>query len=300
MKKIKKNINHLMSGKCILCQSSETSVLLKREQYLMARCKKCGLIFRLPKVEKDQYLRDIQKYYLEVDPYYRVAHSRQRLYERFLYKIRHARRKDARLLDVGCGFGYFLSLARNNGWDIWGLEPNSDLIRIGIKNYGLDIQCAEFEKSNLSENYFDVITLWNVFEELNNPKESIIEIKRILKPSGLLFIRTPNATFHLFIYRIQQMLKKICLDYILPYQSFIFHNFNFSKKSLEWELSTHNFSHIKIKNSLPTSKDPYAMGRAVGILKIFAFLVAQFLFFLTWGKLTVAPSIEVFAENEKD
>jgi hypothetical protein len=95
------------------------------------------------------------------------------------------------------------------------------------------------------------------------------------------------------------MLKKLHFEHILPYQSFLFHIFNFSKKSLEWELRTHNFSHIKIRNSWPTSEDPYAVGKAVGILKIFAFLLAHLLFFLTWGKLTVAPSIEVFAENGK-
>jgi 2-polyprenyl-3-methyl-5-hydroxy-6-metoxy-1,4-benzoquinol methylase len=266
----------------------------------MVRCKKCGLIYQLPQVEKDQHLREIQKHYSEVDPSYRVAYSRKKLYERFLSKIERIKRKHSRLLDVGCGIGYFLSLARKYGYDAYGLELIPELVEAGIRNYGLAIQCAEFEEANFSENYFDVITLWNVFEELSHSKESILKIKRILKPEGLLFIRTPNARFHLLVYRIQQMLKKLHLEHILPYQSFLFHIFNFSKKSLEWELRTHNFSHIKIKNSWPTSKDPYAVGKAVGILKIFAFLIAQFLFFLTWGKLTVAPSIEVFAENGTD
>ncbi len=288
-----------MKNQCILCQSSDTSVLFKRDAYAMVRCKKCGLIYQLPQVEKDQHLREIQKHYSEVDPSYRVAYSRKKLYERFLSKIKRIKRKHSRLLDVGCGIGYFLSLARKYGYDAYGLELIPELVEAGIRNYGLAIQCAEFEEANFSENYFDVITLWNVFEELSHSKESILKIKRILKPEGLLFIRTPNARFHLLVYRIQQMLKKLHLEHILPYQSFLFHIFNFSKKSLEWELRTHNFSHIKIKNSWPTSKDPYAVGKAVGILKIFAFLIAQFLFFLTWGKLTVAPSIEVFAENEK-
>jgi SAM-dependent methyltransferase len=265
----------------------------------MARCKKCGLIYRLPQVEKDQYLREIQKHYSEVDPSRQVAYSREKLYERFLSKIERTKGKYSRLLDVGCGIGYFLFLARKYGYDASGLELIPELVEAGIQNYGLAIRCADFEEANFSENYFDVITLWNVFDELPDPLGSIYKIKKILKPGALLFMRMPNATFHLFAFKVQRMLKKIRLDRLLPYQSSIFHIFSFSKKALELELSRNDFSPILIKNSWPTSEDPYAVGRAVRILKIFAFLIAQFLFFLTWGRLTVAPSIEVFAESEK-
>jgi 2-polyprenyl-3-methyl-5-hydroxy-6-metoxy-1,4-benzoquinol methylase len=265
----------------------------------MVRCKKCGLIYRLPQVEKDQHLREIQKHYSEVDLSYRVAYSRERLYERFLSRIGRIKRKHSRLLDVGCGIGYFLFLAREHSYEVNGIELIPDLAKVGIQNYGLAIQCADFEEANFPESYFDVVTLWNVFDELPDPLSSIHKIKRILKPGAFLFMRMPNATFHLFAFKVQRMLKKIRLDRLLPYQSSIFHIFNFSKKPLELELRCNDFSHIRIKNSRPTSEDPYAVGKAVGILKIFAFLIAQFLFFLTWGKLTVAPSIEVFAENGK-
>jgi 2-polyprenyl-3-methyl-5-hydroxy-6-metoxy-1,4-benzoquinol methylase len=288
-----------MSEKCVLCRSSRTSVLFKREQYIMVRCKKCGLIYRLPQVKKNQYLKEIKKHYTEIDPSHRVAYSRNKLYERFLSRIERTKKKDSKLLDVGCGIGYFLFLARKHGYDAYGLELIPELVEAGIQNYGLDIRCADFEEANFPENYFDFITLWNVFDELPDPLSSIYKIKKILKPGAFLFMRMPNATFHLFAFKVQRMLKKICLNHLLPYQSSIFHIFSFSKKTLELELSRNDFSPIQIKNSRPTSEDPYAVGKAVRVLKIFAFLIAQFLFFLTWGKLTVAPSIEVFAENEK-
>ena len=288
-----------MKNQCILCQSSDTSVLFKRDAYAMVSCKKCGLIYRQPRLEKEKYLKEVQKYYSQIDPSFRVASSRERLYERFLSRIGRIKRKHSRLLDVGCGIGYFLFLAREHSYEVNGIELIPDLAKVGIQNYGLAIQCADFEEANFPESYFDVVTLWNVFDELPDPLSSIHKIKRILKPGAFLFMRMPNATFHLFAFKVQRMLKKIRLDRLLPYQSSIFHIFNFSKKPLELELRCNDFSHIRIKNSRPTSEDPYAVGKAVGILKIFAFLIAQFLFFLTWGKLTVAPSIEVFAKNGK-
>lgn len=288
-----------MENQCIVCKSSDTSLLFKRDEYALVRCRKCGLIFPQPRIEKEKYLNRVQKYYSEVDPSFRVASSRKRLYEKFLSKIDRTKRKPSRLLDVGCGIGYFLFLARNHGYDAQGIELIPKLVEAGIQNYGLAIQRADFEEANLPEKDFDIVTLWNVFDELPDPLASLPKIKRILKPGGLIFMRMPNAAFHLFAYRIQRVLKKIHLGRVVPYQSSIFHIFSFSKRALELELSRNDFSCIRIKNSWPTSEDPYDVGKAVGILKIFAFLIAQFLFFLTWGRLTVAPSIEVSAENEK-
>jgi len=288
-----------MQKKCILCDSSHTSALFKRNKYVMVKCRNCGIIYQFPQVSKEKYLKDVQKHYSAVDPLYRVAYSRKSLYKRFIHKIRQPKRKNARLLDVGCGMGYFLSLAKNDGWNVFGLELSPDIVKMGIQNYGLDIQCADFEESNFLDGYFDVITLWNVLDELLNPIGNILKIKKILKPGGIFFMRTPNASFHLFAYRTQQKLKKFHFEHTIPYQSSIFHIFNFSKKTLKLILRDNGFSNIKIKNSWPTLEDPYGVKKGIRGFKIFAFFVAQCVYFLSFGKLTFAPSIEVFAENAK-
>ncbi len=289
----------LKKKKCFLCDSSHTSALFKRNKHVMVKCRNCGLIYQFPQVDKGKYLKEIQKHYSELDPFYRVAYSRESLYKRFLHKIRPTKRKNARLLDVGCGLGYFLYLAKNDGWNVFGSELNPDLVKIGTKNYGLDIQCADFEESTFPDGYFDVITLWNVLDELLNPAGNILKIKKILKPGGILYTRTPNAVFHLFAYRIQQILRKLHLEHIIPYHTSIFHIFNFSKKTLKWILRDNGFSNIKIKNSWPTTEDPYGVKKGVIGFKMFSFFIAQCIFFISLGKLTFASSIEVFAENAK-
>jgi len=299
MKKPNFQVHSLKKKKCILCDSGHISELFKRDEYVMVKCRNCGLIYQLLQVSKDKYLKDVQKHYSEVDPSFKVAYSRKRVYKRFLNKIKPIKAKKAQILDIGCGWGYFLSLAKNEGWNARGLELNPDLVKIGIQNYRLDISCSDFEESNFANSFFEVITLWNVFDELPDPLESIFKIKRILKPGGILFMRTPNATFHLSTFKIQQVFKKLHLVKIMPYQSSIFHIFNFSKKTLKWILSNNGFCNIKIRNSCPTSGYPYGVRKRVGGLKTLTFLLAQCIFFLTLGKLTVAPSIEAFAENAK-
>jgi len=290
----------LRKKKCVLCDSSNISALIERGERAVVKCRDCALIYQFPQVSKDRYLNEIQKHYSDVDPSFRVAYSRKRLYKKFLYRIEHLKRKNARLLDVGCGWGYFLSLAKDDGWKAYGLELNLDLVEKGLQDYGLNILCADFEESNFRNGYFDVITLWSVFDELYDPLNGILKIKKFLKPGGILYLRTLNGAFHLFIYRIQQVLRKLHLAHLMPYQSSIFHIFNFSNRTLKQILSNNGFKNIKIKNSWPTSGDPYGVKKGVRGFKIFIYLIAQCLSFLTCGKLTAAPSIEAFAENAKN
>lgn len=300
MKHPENQASRLKDKKCILCNSSHTSALFKRNKHVMINCKNCGLIFQYPQVNKEKYLKEIQRYYSEMDPFYRVAYSRKGIYESFLRKIRPTKRKNARLLDIGCGLGYFLELAKNDGWNVFGLELNPDLVKIGVKNYGLDIKCGDFEESAFPDGYFDVITLWNVLDEFRDTAGSILKIKKILKSGGILYTRTPNAVFHLYAYRIQQMLKKLHLAHIIPYHSSLFHILNFSKKTLKWILRAKGFSLIKVENSWPTTGDPYGVKKGIRGFKMFSFLIAQCVYFLSFGELTLAPSIEVFVENAKN
>lgn len=290
----------LKRKKCVLCDSSHISALFKKNKYLMVKCRNCGVIYQMPQENKSNYLKNVQKHYSKVDPSFKVAYSRKILYKRFLNQVIHIKKKAARLLDIGCGMGYFLYLAKKDGWNVFGLELSPDLVKIGIQNFELYIQCGDFEESNFTDNYFDVITLWNVIDEFPDPLGCITKAKRILKPGGVLYMRTPNAAFHLFLYRIQQALKKLHLEHIMPYQSFIFHIFNFNKKTVNWIFNNNGFKNIRIKNSRPTAEDPYGVKKGIRGFKVFTFFMAQFVFFFSFGKLTVASSIEVFSENAEN
>lgn len=300
MKKSKNQARFLKKKKCLLCQSSKITTLIKRSDYKMIKCRNCGLFYRLPQISREKYLENYLKHYSEVDPSLRIAYSRKKLYKRFLRQIDHIKGKETRLLDIGCGLGYLLFLAKNEGWKTYGMELNPDLTKAGNKKFMLNFKCGNFEESNFPAGYFDIISLWNVFDELYDPFRCIPKIKTILKPGGLLYMRIPNSAFHVSIYKFQKILGKWNLEYIMPRQSFIFHGFNFSQKTLKWILSHNGFKNIKIRNSKYTSGDPYEVKKGVVAYKITSYLIAQCVLALTGNKLTVAPSIEVFAENGKN
>ncbi|GAA0737150.1 class I SAM-dependent methyltransferase [Gaetbulibacter jejuensis] len=95
------------------------------------------------------------------------------------------------ILDVGCGTGDFLQTAKNNSWNVYGIEPNEKARAIAnskTKNQVFDTNTLqEFESGT-----FDVITLWHVLEHLPNLETEIQNLNRLLKPNGRLVIAVPN------------------------------------------------------------------------------------------------------------
>lgn len=99
--------------------------------------------------------------------------------------------KKETLLDVGCGTGDFLSVCKNSGWNVLGVEPDEGARsianqKVGGKVFGLD------QLQKLEPNTFDIITLWHVLEHLPEPEKDIAVFKKLLKPEGVLIIAVPN------------------------------------------------------------------------------------------------------------
>lgn len=99
--------------------------------------------------------------------------------------------RGCKLLDVGCGDGAFLRLARTCGWDATGLDPDpvaaANAAKQGIKVYEGGIEYFEGKRD-----LFDVITLNHVIEHVHEPTKVLKTCHDLLKPGGLLWLETPN------------------------------------------------------------------------------------------------------------
>jgi SAM-dependent methyltransferase len=97
------------------------------------------------------------------------------------------------LLDVGCGTGMFLSLMQSAGWQVMGIEPNSEAARYARAIRGLAVRQGELPMPGLSAGEYDVITLRHVLEHVPDPVAVLTETQRLLKPNGVLIISLPVA-----------------------------------------------------------------------------------------------------------
>lgn len=92
------------------------------------------------------------------------------------------------LLDIGSGTGDFLKLAKENGWEAKGVEPNA-----AARNLAKQKNLEVFETIDvLSGQTYDVITLWHVLEHLPNLELATQKIALLLKPGGTLVVAVPN------------------------------------------------------------------------------------------------------------
>jgi SAM-dependent methyltransferase len=94
-----------------------------------------------------------------------------------------------RILDVGCGLGYFLS-GVDPRWQRFGVEI-SDYAAEKAREYGT-IFHGELRRAKYEDRSFDVVTLYHVIEHMEDPERELEEIKRVLRPGGFLVVGTPN------------------------------------------------------------------------------------------------------------
>ncbi|BDG60365.1 hypothetical protein caldi_14550 [Caldinitratiruptor microaerophilus] len=96
------------------------------------------------------------------------------------------------LLDVGCGSGQFLANMRARGWNVLGVEPDGEAVRVAREHFGLTVSQGTLEEVDLREGTFDAVTLNHVIEHVLDPVGILRSCRRVLKPGGLLVVVTPN------------------------------------------------------------------------------------------------------------
>ena len=142
---------------------------------------------------------DLGRYY-ESDDYISHTDGKRTLFEKLYHAVKQKALSDkiklieslasqkGSLLDVGAGTGDFLVEAKKSGWDITGIEPSTKAKAISVSK---GISFADNLQSIESHSQ-DVITMWHVMEHVPDVEKEITELKRVLKPDGVLIVAVPN------------------------------------------------------------------------------------------------------------
>jgi len=194
---------------CNLCGADDTALIYtERDRWLglpgsfrLVRCRRCGLAYLNPRPAPE----DMAFYYpATYGPHSTVPEdeasllsylNHARKYGKRTAVIRSARPQGGRLLDIGCATGSFLHVMGQSGsWEVCGVEPNADAAHYARDRFGLDVVEGTLRDARCSDARFDVVTMWDVIEHLHDPRSTLLEIHRILKPRGMLVISTPNLS----------------------------------------------------------------------------------------------------------
>lgn len=97
-----------------------------------------------------------------------------------------------KILDIGCGRGWMLSLLRDKKWDVYGTELSQGSSSFAKTELGVNVLTKKVEDCNFETSFFDVITLWHVLEHLPDPVSSLKEVNRVMKVGGVLYVEVPD------------------------------------------------------------------------------------------------------------
>jgi len=95
------------------------------------------------------------------------------------------------LLDIGCGSGTFLQLAKAVGWSVQGIDFDEKAINVARAN-NIDVKLGGIELFDGKKELFDTITLSHVVEHVHDPRMLLKACWRLLKPGGVFWIESPN------------------------------------------------------------------------------------------------------------
>ena len=108
------------------------------------------------------------------------------------FRRRSAKRRGAYWM-LGCGDGRFLAAMAARGWRTEGIETESVAAHLARQRSGSVIHETPLEAADFSEGAFDMVSLLHVLEHVPDPRATLTEARRILRPGGILFLAVPNA-----------------------------------------------------------------------------------------------------------
>ena len=182
--------------KCRICNSEQSKFLFKirekNDEIKFIKCDECGLVYtdlilstiKLQETYSEQYFRE---------NYHNVLSSKISFFKEILEFIESQTKKVGKLLDVGCGVGTFLEIAKTKKWDAIGVEISNSAIRNTQKKKNLEVYEGSIELLPRQYKDFDLITAWDVIEHVEDPVDFLLHINKILKKDGILVLKIPNS-----------------------------------------------------------------------------------------------------------
>lgn len=192
---------------CNLCDSTEF-VALRQQGWIddilrdIVRCKSCGLLTLRPLPSEAQLESFYGADYFHCD---RPLHGGYEDYEGDAENIKRSFRKRMRLvdewksvrvgnaLDVGCATGLFLEVLREKGWHAQGLERSAYAAQ-KARDKGFQVNQNDIQSADLPREHFDLISLWDVIEHVQDPLGTLKRCREALAPGGFLLLSTPDAS----------------------------------------------------------------------------------------------------------
>ena len=192
------------SVRCLVCGARQATLRYRLTHFEILECVPCAQVFLDP-VPSEESIRELfaalyttgEGSLPELREYYGYCFEDTpdnplvQQYELWL-DIIETKQSPGRVVDIGCGTGLFLSVARRRGWQPFGIDESVEATAHARDHFGLEPWVGEFATFADHGEQFDLVTGWDVIEHSRDPVELLRIARKCLAPGGRLSLSTPN------------------------------------------------------------------------------------------------------------
>jgi 2-polyprenyl-3-methyl-5-hydroxy-6-metoxy-1,4-benzoquinol methylase len=187
---------------CLFCGVHEEVLRFRDGPFRVVECGRCHLVYVNPRLPPER----LQEMYQ--DEYWTSERARDFGYSEYLeeaplylrtYKLRSNmvtkyKPQPGRVLDIGCAAGFFVSVMHEMGWDTTGIEISLPMVQYAEETLRLpDVRHGDMLSVDVKPKSYDVVTLWDVIEHLEDPRPHLTRAREALKDDGILVLETQNV-----------------------------------------------------------------------------------------------------------
>jgi 2-polyprenyl-3-methyl-5-hydroxy-6-metoxy-1,4-benzoquinol methylase len=183
---------------CYNCGSKEYSSQFRANNFRHIRCAVCGMIYVNPRFKETiaHNLYDEADYteYYKIKLIPSIDYRRNVLAENKYGQLIKYFNEPGSVLDIGCGLGEVISVFKEKGWDVTGIEFNKFAAEYASETFGVNIiNKSIFDINETEKKEYDLVMLWGVLEHFYDPKKVLKKIHTLLKPGGILLLEVPSS-----------------------------------------------------------------------------------------------------------
>jgi len=233
-------------SECLLCNSRNLKEMPDYFETRLVKCDDCNFVFSKKTPSKEELIDYYSNNYSRTSYLSPITIKR---YNEILDRF-EPYRKTGKLLDVGAGYGFFMEIAKQRGWDAHGTELTDEAVNY-CRSKGLKMFQGDFQDLGIEKDTYDIIVSIEVIEHLNTPIEFVKTAHDVLRDGGLFYLTTPNFN-SILRYRLKEQYNVIEYPNHLCY---------YTNKTLRKLYTEHGFTPLQLKTTgisltrLRTSKD---------------------------------------------
>jgi SAM-dependent methyltransferase len=181
---------------CNLCGADDAERVTMQRGFSIVRCRRCGLVYVNPRPATE----DLASLYTD---YHTRDGKNEASWNRLMSHIfvesadilcssRNGSGR-GRLLDVGCGYGGFIALMLERGWDAEGVDPSPTVVAAAVRKRRR-VRLGTLEEVSDGDKPYDAVTMFYVLEHLPDPMAALRKASDLLALGGTLLVRIPHTT----------------------------------------------------------------------------------------------------------